>query len=102
MINTEYSNIKKTALIIDAGHGGIDPITGEYTTPANIGKKTNHKGYEFHNAGWFYEGVSNRIWAQMFAEKAIKQGYQVEVWTLLEMLGGLHLNLQVFLSHKVK
>jgi N-acetylmuramoyl-L-alanine amidase len=77
MINTGYSNIKKTALIIDAGHGGIDPTTGEYTTPANIGKKTNHKGYEFHNAGWFYEGVSNRIWAQMFAEKAIKQGYQV-------------------------
>jgi N-acetylmuramoyl-L-alanine amidase len=69
--------MKKTAIIIDAGHGGIDPNSGQYTTSESIGKKTLHKGYTFHDGGWFYEGVSNRIWAQIFAEKAIKQGYQV-------------------------
>ena len=44
-------------IILDCGHGGIDPKTGKYTT---AGKKALHPGYIFHNDGWFYEGVFNR------------------------------------------
>lgn len=84
--------MKKTTLIIDAGHGGINPENGEYTTLAYWGKKTNHgNNYEFHKNGWFYEGVSNRKYADDFCIKAISKGYNVVKiyhqyldWTLAE------------------
>jgi N-acetylmuramoyl-L-alanine amidase len=44
-------------ILIDCGHGGIDPNTGKYTTP---GKRAHHPGQIFHSDGWFYEGVFNR------------------------------------------
>jgi N-acetylmuramoyl-L-alanine amidase len=44
-------------ILIDCGHGGIDPKTGKYTTP---GKRAHHPGQVFHSDGWFYEGVFNR------------------------------------------
>jgi hypothetical protein len=34
--------MKQTILYIDAGHGGLDPITRKYLTPETIGKKTLH------------------------------------------------------------
>lgn len=77
MESIEYSKLKKTLIIVDAGHGGIDPNTNQYTTLASIGKKTNHIGYTFHDQGWFYEGVSNRVWANSFVKKATREGYQV-------------------------
>lgn len=44
-------------ILIDCGHGGIDPKSGKYTT---AGKRAHHPGQVFHNNGWFYEGVFNR------------------------------------------
>lgn len=44
-------------VILGAGHGGLNPATGQYTT---LGKKFKHKKGEFHGEGWFYEGVWNR------------------------------------------
>ena len=84
--------MKQTTLIIDAGHGGINPENAEYTTPSYWGKKTNHtKLYEFHREGWFFEGVSNRNFANDFCIKAHNKGYNVVKiyheyldWTLSE------------------
>lgn len=63
--------MKKTHLIIDAGHGGLHPTTGQYLTPANIGKKTWHTdGPNYHGSGWFYEGHYNRQSALDFMDQA--------------------------------
>jgi len=48
-------------IFIDAGHGGINPTTGKYTTP---GKGFSHTGQVFHDGGHFYEGVFNRQMAK--------------------------------------
>lgn len=64
----------KKILFVDAGHGGIDSL-GRYTTPAKNGKRFEHKGENFHNGGWFYEGVWNRSFAQKFIEKATAAGF---------------------------
>jgi len=59
--------VKQTILIIDAGHGGIDPTTGQYTTfPAKCSK---------HEGQWHYEGVTNRQFAAQFIEEASKLGF---------------------------
>jgi N-acetylmuramoyl-L-alanine amidase len=64
--------MKQTILFIDAGHGGLDPMTKKYLTPENIGKKTLHtNGKAYHDNGWFYEGHFNRQFANEFMEKAI-------------------------------
>lgn len=42
---------------LDAGHGAIDPATGNYVTP---GKRYRHSQGTFHGDGNFYEGVFNR------------------------------------------
>ena len=63
--------MKQTVLIIDAGHGGLDPITKKYATSEKIGKKTLHtNGHLYHGGGWFYEGVSNRKFATDFIRQA--------------------------------
>lgn len=49
---------KDFCVFLDAGHGGINPDTGLYTTAPN--KQALHDLNIFHNNGWFYEGVSNR------------------------------------------
>lgn len=54
-------------IFIDAGHGGIDPITGLYTTAPD--KQHRHDRGEFHKDGWFYEGVWNRTLSDRVAEK---------------------------------
>lgn len=55
-------------LILDAGHGGVNPETGEYTTaPA---KMWEHDVGEFHEGSKFYEGVFNRELAARVLEKA--------------------------------
>lgn len=56
-------------IFIDAGHGGIDPKTGKYTTAP--GKQFYHKGKVCHDNGWFYEGVSNRIYAKKLMQKLL-------------------------------
>ena len=63
---------KKGVLIIDAGHGGFVKGSLPYLTK---GKKAFHEGYDMHDRGWFYEGVSNRQTANILAEMC--KGMQV-------------------------
>jgi N-acetylmuramoyl-L-alanine amidase len=68
--------MKQTILYVDAGHGGLDPMTGDYLTPATIGKKTKHtNGKAYHGNGWFYEGHLNRQMAYEFISEATKGGF---------------------------
>jgi N-acetylmuramoyl-L-alanine amidase len=58
--------MKQTVLIIDAGHGGVDP-SGKYTTfPSKCSK---------HEGQWHFEGVTNRQFAAQFIEEASKLGF---------------------------
>lgn len=43
---------------LDAGHGGLAPGNGTYTTHPD--KQFRHGNQSFHRFGWFYEGVWNR------------------------------------------
>lgn len=52
---------KRKLIVIDPGHGGMCPKTGEYTTAPN--KMAHHEGHDMHKNGWFYEGVWNRWFA---------------------------------------
>lgn len=62
--------MKKTQLIIDAGHGSCHPVTGQYLTEDRIGKKTLHTDGKYHRNGWFYEGYFNRLSAWDFIDQA--------------------------------
>lgn len=69
---------RKLAIIVNAGHGGIDPHTKLYTTDPRNGKRFKHPvkdGQEFHLRGWFYEGVFNRMFAAEFVAQAQRNGY---------------------------
>jgi N-acetylmuramoyl-L-alanine amidase len=65
---------KELVLFIDAGHGGVN-AAGEYMTSPINGKKKNFGTYGYHGDGWFYEGYSNRIFADLFMQKAVEMGY---------------------------
>ena len=68
--------MKQTILFVDAGHGGLHPMTKEYLTSETIGKKTLHtNGKAYHNNGWFYEGHFNRQMGNEFIEKATAAGF---------------------------
>lgn len=56
-------------IFIDAGHGGINPANNKYTTAPS--KQFYHPNKVAHNNGWFYEGVSNRLYAQRTMEKLL-------------------------------
>lgn len=62
-------------LFLDAGHGGIDPKTGKYTTAP--GKMWDHKKGQFHNGSVFYEGVSNRAFCNAIIKEAVAEGINV-------------------------
>jgi N-acetylmuramoyl-L-alanine amidase len=66
---------KPKLIILDPGHGGIHPETGEYTTAPN--KMAYHEGYYMHRDGWFYEGVWNRDFCIRLAELAAGAGLPV-------------------------
>lgn len=67
---------KQTVLFIDAGHGGLDPMTKQYMTDPKIGKKTLHNGEKpYHDNGWFYEGHFNRQIANEFISLATASGF---------------------------
>jgi N-acetylmuramoyl-L-alanine amidase len=68
--------IKKTVLLINAGHGGMNYQTGESYTDKEDGKMTLHtNGKPYHWKGWFFEGVSNRRLALEFIAQASRAGY---------------------------
>jgi len=58
-------------ILIDAGHGGLDPTTGKYTTP---GKKQYY--FEQHNVH-VYEGEINRSYAEVLRQMLHTHGYRV-------------------------
>jgi len=62
-------------IFVDAGHGGINPVTGEYATAPEDGKKYRHGNKGYHGGGWFYEGVSNRLIARRFMAAAFAAGF---------------------------
>jgi len=64
-------------LFLDAGHGGIDPVTKKYTTPPTTGKFWDHKTGVFHSGSIFYEGVSNRVFANKLKNKLVLEGVNV-------------------------
>jgi N-acetylmuramoyl-L-alanine amidase len=67
--------IYQKALFLSAGHGGIDPKTRNYTTS---GKQWNHENYpHFHKEGNFYEGVSNRLYADTLDKMCTGEGISV-------------------------
>jgi len=70
MAPDKFQGNTKYCVFIDAGHGGINPNTGKYTTAP--GKMFKHTGMQLHDGPHFYEGVSNRVYAEMFAIKCIQ------------------------------
>ena len=63
-------------IYIDAGHGGVDPETGKYTTAPS--KMWNHgDNAVFHDGGKLYEGVSNRDYVNMTIKKLENLGIRV-------------------------
>lgn len=53
-------------VFLDAGHGGLDADGNYLTAPS---KQFKHSRGTFHNEGWFYEGVWNRVLTNRVAEK---------------------------------
>ncbi len=60
-------------IFLDAGHGGIK--NGVYTTAPS--KMWKHNRGTFHLGSTFYEGVSNRLYADLFYKEAVKLGFNV-------------------------
>ena len=58
-------------VILDPGHGGMDPETKKYVTP---GKRSNHPVDD----QIFYEGVNNRITAKEWGTILQNLGFKVE------------------------
>lgn len=59
--------MSKRIYIIDAGHGGINPATGQYVTPGKRSPK-------WSDGSVYYEGVGNRLIAALVGEKLKKAG----------------------------
>lgn len=51
---------------LDAGHGALDKRGNYVTAPS---KQFKHSRGTFHNNGWFYEGVWNRVVVDLVAKK---------------------------------
>jgi N-acetylmuramoyl-L-alanine amidase len=65
-------------VFIAAGHGGIDPQDGKYTTKRDANSKWfAHASGKFHNGFEFYEGVSNRNFAKTLTELLIQSDFHV-------------------------
>lgn len=58
-------------VFLDAGHGGLDKA-GRYVTAPS--KQFRHSRGVFHNNGWFYEGVFNRVITGRVADKLNQLG----------------------------
>jgi|SRR5690554_616469 len=63
--------MNKPLIILDAGHGALDPTTGKYVTP---GKASRHEV----DGSFYYEGVGNRVFAREWAKTLRIYGYEVE------------------------
>lgn len=74
--NTSTSKDKTTirTIYLDAGHSGINKF-GKYITAPS--KQFEHKGLILHKGGWFFEGVSNRTYADELEPMLLKAGFKV-------------------------
>lgn len=63
-------------VFLDAGHGGISPLSGGYISLTN-GKKFTHKEGTFHDGTTFYEGVFNRQLAAKLEKELLDIGIRV-------------------------
>ena len=97
-----YKAKSKFCIGVSAGHGGKDIYSKKYVTAPN--KMFFHNGEEFHNQGFFYEGVFNRIIANKFCS-LLKQNnivykkfyHENDDWGLRErtrMINNHHVNVQ--------
>ena len=55
-------NLKRTDItpVIDCGHGGMNPVTGLYTTPGKRSQNWTGKIPPVHGIDIYYEGMGNR------------------------------------------
>ncbi len=65
---------KIKTIYLDAGHSGIDKFGRYLTAPS---KQFEHKGLNLHKDGWFFEGVSNRAYADILEPMLINAGFNV-------------------------
>jgi len=65
---------KIKTIYLDAGHSGIDKFGRYLTAPS---KQFKHEGLTLHKDGWFFEGVSNRAYADIIEPMLIKAGFNV-------------------------
>lgn len=63
--------MKDLCVFLDAGHGALD-LNGNYVTAPS--KQFKHSRGTFHNEGWFYEGVFNRVVTNRVAMKLERLG----------------------------
>jgi len=63
--------MNKPIIILDPGHGGINPLTKKYVT---AGKRSLHEV----DGSFYYEGVGNRVFAREWAKILKTHGYHVE------------------------
>lgn len=73
----ETRDIKETkirTIYLDAGHSGINKFGSYITAPS---KQFEHKGLTLHKGGWFFEGVSNRAYADELEPMLLKAGFKV-------------------------
>lgn len=69
--------MEEITIILSAGHGGLDPVTGEYHCLKG-GKSYQHKdGNYYHGDGWVYEGVLNREYCHQIESHAKAAGFKV-------------------------
>ena len=65
----------KKCLILDIGHGKLDPFTKDYVTAPS--KQFYHTKRVMHDGGWFYEGVSNEEYGMLLTQKLVAKGVHV-------------------------
>jgi N-acetylmuramoyl-L-alanine amidase len=63
-------------VFLDAGHGGIDPVTKKYQVLTG-GKQFTHTEGTFHEGRIFYEGVFNRQLADLLEQALRERGVDV-------------------------
>lgn len=75
----KFQKMQEITIILSAGHGSLDPLTGEYHC-LKKGKKYQYKnGKEYHGNGWVYEGVLNRKYTETIKRHALNAGFKVKV-----------------------
>lgn len=72
------AGIGNKIVVLDAGHGGIHPYSGQYTTRIwGGGKYYEHRGLILHKQGFFFEGEENRIIVARIKKKLEADGIYV-------------------------